>query len=170
MTRCAPPYAILLSAETSAALEALQRNVLQIRRRILRKEHPDTLRSMVDLSFILTQEGSYSEAEQLNREALDLRRGAVPEVVDEEDCAVPLLEAAFRLYGWRDETEAAEALGTTPAKVRAWRRGAERMDITQYMLLTSSVNVALVEAVKSRKRKNLGLSAAAEALGVRHDT
>ena len=84
--------------------------------------------------------------------------------------AVPLLEAAFRLYGWRDETEAAEALGTTPGKVRAWRRGAERMDITQYMLLTSSVNVALVEAVKSRKRKNVGLSAAAEALGVRHDT
>ena len=44
------------------------------------------------------------------------------------------------------------------------------MDITQYMLLTSSVNVALVEAVKSRKRKNVSLSAAAEALGVRPDT
>ena len=83
--------------------------------------------------------------------------------------AVPLLEAAFRLYGWQDETEAAEALGTTPGKVRAWRRGAERMDIAQYMALTTSVNVALVEAVKSRKRKNVGLSAAAEALGVRHE-
>jgi len=84
--------------------------------------------------------------------------------------AVPLLEAAFRLYGWQDETDAAEALGTTPGKVRAWRRGAERMDIAQYMALTTSVNVALVEAVKSRKRKNVGLSAAAEALGVRHET
>jgi len=84
--------------------------------------------------------------------------------------AVPLLEAAFRLYGWRDETDAAEALGTTPGKVRAWRQGAERMDIAQYMALTTSVNVALVEAVKSRKRKNVGLSAAAEALGVRHET
>ncbi len=84
--------------------------------------------------------------------------------------AVPLLEAAFRLYGWQNEADAAEALGTTPGKVRAWRRGTERMDIAQYMALTSSVNVALVEAVKSRKRKNVGLTAAAEALGVRHDT
>jgi transcriptional regulator with XRE-family HTH domain len=81
--------------------------------------------------------------------------------------AVPLLEAAFRLYRWRDETEAAEALGTTPEQVRAWRRGTERMDVTQYLALTTSVNVALVDAVKSRKTKNVGLSAAAEALGVR---
>ena len=84
--------------------------------------------------------------------------------------AVPLLEAAFRLYGWQDEREAAEALGTTSEQVRAWRRGSKRMDIAQYMALTTSVNVALVEAVKSRKRKNVGLSAAAEALGVRHET
>src|SRR3954453_17682290 len=28
--------------------------------------------------------------------------------------AVPLLEAAFRLYGWGDESEAAETLNTTP--------------------------------------------------------
>ncbi len=84
--------------------------------------------------------------------------------------AVPLLEAAFRLYGWQDETAAAEALGTSPGKVRAWRRGTERMDIAQYLALTSSVNVALVEAVKSRKRKNIGLSAAAEALGIQPDT
>ena len=44
------------------------------------------------------------------------------------------------------------------------------MDIAQYLALTSSVNVALVEAVKSRKRKNIGLSAAAEALGIQPDT
>ena len=50
------------------------------------------------------------------------------------------------------------------------RRGTERMDIAQYLALTSSVNVALVEAVKSRKRKNIGLSAAAEALGIQPDT
>jgi transcriptional regulator with XRE-family HTH domain len=84
--------------------------------------------------------------------------------------AVPLLEAAFRLYGWQDETAAAEALGTTPDQVRAWRRGTERMDIAQYMALTTSVNVALVDAVKSRKTKNIRLSAAAEALGVLPDS
>jgi transcriptional regulator with XRE-family HTH domain len=82
--------------------------------------------------------------------------------------AVPLLEAAFRLYGWRDETEAAEALGATPEQVRAWRRGAERMNIAEYLALTATVNVALIDAVKSRRKtENAGLSAAAEALGVR---
>jgi transcriptional regulator with XRE-family HTH domain len=81
--------------------------------------------------------------------------------------AVPLLEAAFRLHGWRDENEAAEALGTMPAKVRAWRRGSERMDIAQYLALTATVNVALVDAVKAGRARDDGLSAAAEALGVR---
>jgi transcriptional regulator with XRE-family HTH domain len=85
--------------------------------------------------------------------------------------AVPLLEAAFRLYGWRDEGDAAEALGATPEQVRAWRRGMKRMDIAQYLALTASVNVALADAVKSKRRtKNAGLSAAAEALGVQPDT
>jgi transcriptional regulator with XRE-family HTH domain len=81
--------------------------------------------------------------------------------------AVPLLEAAFRLYGWRDESDAAEALGVSPEKVRAWRRGSERMDIAQYMALTTTVNVALVDAVKSGKARKVEVSAAAEALGVR---
>jgi transcriptional regulator with XRE-family HTH domain len=81
--------------------------------------------------------------------------------------AVPLLEAAFRLSGWRDETDAAEALGVTPEKVRAWRSGSDRMDLSQYLALTTTVNVALVEAVKSGKARKVDLSAAAEALGVR---
>jgi transcriptional regulator with XRE-family HTH domain len=85
--------------------------------------------------------------------------------------AVPLLEAAFRLYGWPDETDAAEALGVTPDRVRAWRRGTARMDIAQHLALTTTVNVALAEAVKSkRKTKNVGLAAAAEALGVQPET
>ncbi len=83
--------------------------------------------------------------------------------------AVPLLEAAFRLYGWQDESDAAEALGATPAQVRAWRRGSKRMDIAQYMALTTTVNVALVDAVKSGKARNVDLTAAAQALGVRAD-
>ena len=81
--------------------------------------------------------------------------------------AVPLLEAAFRLYGWQDESEAADALGASVAEVRAWRSGSERMDIAQYLALTTSVNVALVDAVKTGKGRNAGLAAAAETLGVR---
>ena len=81
--------------------------------------------------------------------------------------AVPLLEAAFRLYGWGDETEAAEALGTTPEQVRAWRRGSERMDVADYMALTTTVNVGLVDAMKAGKAGDSEIAAAAEALGVR---
>ncbi len=79
---------------------------------------------------------------------------------------VPLLEAAFRLYGWQDEDEAAEALGTTPEQVRSWRRGSERMDVADYIALTSVVNVALADAMRTGEASELDLSGAAEALGV----
>ncbi len=80
--------------------------------------------------------------------------------------AVPLLEAAFRLYGWSDETQAAEALATTPEQVRAWRRGSRRMSIADYMALAATVNVALADALRSRRGRRVEVSAAAEALGV----
>lgn len=80
--------------------------------------------------------------------------------------AVPLLEAAFRLHAWQDEDEAAEALATTPEQVRAWRRGTERMDVADYLAMTTTVNVALVDAMKSGATSDLELTAAAEALGV----
>jgi transcriptional regulator with XRE-family HTH domain len=80
--------------------------------------------------------------------------------------AVPLLEAAFRLYGW-DEAEAAEVLSTTPEQVRAWRSGRERMDVADYMALTTTVNVGLVDAMKAGKAGDDDIAAAAEALGVR---
>jgi transcriptional regulator with XRE-family HTH domain len=80
--------------------------------------------------------------------------------------AVPLLEAAFRLYGWQSEDEAAQALGTTGDTVRSWRRGRERMDVADYMALTSIVNVGLADAVKADTTRGLDLAGAAEALGV----
>src|SRR5471030_1456818 len=81
--------------------------------------------------------------------------------------AVPLLEAALRLYGWSDEIEAAEALGTTPEQVRLWRSGRERMDVADYLALTATVNVGLVDAMKAGKAGDIDVSAAADALGVR---
>lgn len=83
--------------------------------------------------------------------------------------AVPLLEAAFRLFGWADEDEAADALAATPDQVRAWRRGSEKMGVAEYMTLTSIVNVALADAV-SRGRSGSGeFAAAAQALGLGSD-
>ena len=82
---------------------------------------------------------------------------------------MPLLEAAFRLYGWADEAEAAEALATTPEQVRAWRSGRERMDVADYMALTTTVNVGLVDAMKAGKAGDREIAAAADALGVRSE-
>lgn len=79
--------------------------------------------------------------------------------------ALPLLEAAFRLHGWEDEGEAAEALGTTPEQIRAWRRGTERIGVAEGMALTATVSVALADAMKTGNT-NDAVSAAAEALGM----
>src|SRR6476659_7173424 len=83
--------------------------------------------------------------------------------------AVPLLEAAFRLYGWTDEAEAAESLATTPEQVRSWRSGRERMDVADYMALTTTVNVGLVDAMKAGKAGDREIAAAADVLGVRSE-
>lgn len=80
--------------------------------------------------------------------------------------AVPLLEAAFRLFGWADESQAAEALGTSPERVRRWRAGAEQMAFADYLTLTSMVGVAAAEAMKGDDARIADLSAAAEELGI----
>jgi transcriptional regulator with XRE-family HTH domain len=80
--------------------------------------------------------------------------------------AVPLLEAAFRLLGW-NEAAAAEALGTSPEQVRAWRSGSEQMAFADYMTLTSIIGVAAAQAMKGGDARIADLAAAAETLGVR---
>lgn len=81
--------------------------------------------------------------------------------------AVPLLEAAFRLFGWKDEAAAAKALNTTSANVRAWRTGSEQMAFADYLTLTSIVGIAAAEAMKGDSTREADLSAAAELLGLR---
>jgi len=83
--------------------------------------------------------------------------------------SVPLLEAAFRLFGWKGDTAAAEALNTTPERVRAWRSGAEQMAFVDYLTLTSMIGIAAAEAMKGDERRVADLSAAAEVLGLRTD-
>ena len=80
--------------------------------------------------------------------------------------SVPLLEAAFRLFGWRDDGDAAEALGASPDQVRAWRRGEEQMAFADYLTLTSMIGIAAAEAMKGDEARIADLSAAAEELGL----
>jgi len=81
--------------------------------------------------------------------------------------AVPLLAAAFRLFGWLHDEDAADALGTTPDHVRAWRSGTERMEFADYVSLASMIGVAAAEAMKGDEARIADLNAAAETLGVR---
>lgn len=81
--------------------------------------------------------------------------------------AVPLLEAAFRLFGWTDDQAAADALHTEPDQVRRWRRGLDRMEIADYVTLASLVNIAVVDELKQGSPRSAELSKAAQALGIR---
>jgi transcriptional regulator with XRE-family HTH domain len=81
--------------------------------------------------------------------------------------AVPLLEAAFRLFAWQGEEQAAEALNATAAQVRRWRSGAEQMEFADFLTLTSMIGVAAAAAMRGGDARIADLSAAAEALGVR---
>lgn len=55
---------------------ALLQGSTEMRRRVLGPRHPDTLRSMDGLAWLLSREGHLSEAEKLQREILEARRAA----------------------------------------------------------------------------------------------
>ena len=80
--------------------------------------------------------------------------------------AVPLLEAAFQLFGWESEDSAAAALGTSPETLRRWRTGAEEMAFADYLTLTSMIGVAAAEAMRGDEARIADLSAAMEELGL----
>jgi eukaryotic-like serine/threonine-protein kinase len=52
----------------------LLQQAVEIQKRVLGPEHPETLKSASSLGYILFQEGHYTEAEKLDREALDVQR------------------------------------------------------------------------------------------------
>jgi eukaryotic-like serine/threonine-protein kinase len=54
--------------------QALHQQSLEIRRRVLGPEHPETLSSMNNLANALDKEGHYAEAEKFYRESLGIRR------------------------------------------------------------------------------------------------
>ena len=54
--------------------QSLQQESLEIRRRVLGPEHPETLQSMNDLAHALYHEARGADAEKLYREALDIER------------------------------------------------------------------------------------------------
>lgn len=79
---------------------------------------------------------------------------------------VPLLDAAFRLFSWKSDADAAEALSATPEQVRSWRDGSVQMAFSEYMILASMIGVAAASAMGGNGEASPELAAAAEALGV----
>ena len=69
--------------------------------------------------------------------------------------AIPLLEASFRLFHWKDDDEAAAALKVSPSQVRTWRQGAEPMNAIDYLSLTAVVNLGIAEAMRSAETSDL---------------
>lgn len=80
--------------------------------------------------------------------------------------AVPLLEAAYRLFGWATDNAAAAALHVESEQVRRWRRGLDRMELADYVTLASLVNIAVVDQLKRGGQATPELEAAASELGI----
>jgi transcriptional regulator with XRE-family HTH domain len=81
--------------------------------------------------------------------------------------AARLLEAAFRLFRWKGDVEAAEALNARPDQVRRWRRGAEPMSVVDYMSLTAIVNLGIADAMRAGDASTFDLAGATKSLGLR---
>jgi hypothetical protein len=57
-----------------AEAEQMEREILDVRRRVLGPEHPHTLKKMSNLGCSLHGQGKHAEAEQMQRELLDVQR------------------------------------------------------------------------------------------------
>jgi hypothetical protein len=53
----------------------MQRGLLDVRRRVLGPEHPGTLHTVGNLACFLRDQGKHAEAEQMEREVLDVNAG-----------------------------------------------------------------------------------------------
>ena len=73
LPRCTVWARFLLQGRYAEA-EKLDRETLDIQRRVLGIEDPDTLRSMNSLASVLDEDGRYAEAEKLDHETLDIQR------------------------------------------------------------------------------------------------
>lgn len=116
--------------------QSLYERALEIRRRALGPEHPDTLTSMNNLALVLWKELRYPEAERLDRETIEIRRRVLgPE---HPDTLKSMSNLALVL---QDEGHYAEAEKLDRERLDVERRvlGPEHPDT-----LGSMVNLALV--------------------------
>jgi tetratricopeptide (TPR) repeat protein len=103
VANCNANRALYWTGREHRIIERRYRETLDIRRRVLGPEHPDTLRSMHNLGDILYEEGRYAEAEKLLRETLNISRRVLgPEYPDTAASTYSLGSIAL-CRGKRDE-------------------------------------------------------------------
>jgi hypothetical protein len=87
-------YLLLLGEYTTA--ESFLRLSLEIREKILGREHPDTLTSVSHLGSVLSSQGKYDEAEAMQRQALEGREKVLGQ--EHPDTLTSVYHLAFLLY------------------------------------------------------------------------
>ena len=73
------PCLDILESRTVERSEELDVQVMDIRKRVLGEEHPDTLTSMANLASIYWNQGRWKEAEELNVQVMEIRRRVLGE-------------------------------------------------------------------------------------------
>lgn len=116
--------------------QSLYTDAIEIRRRVLGTESPDTLRSMHGLCRALRKQGKYAEAEKLQRETLDIQRRVLgPE---HPDTLASMGELAAILYNEGRYPEA-EKLGQGALDVERRVLGPEYSETQWSMVILASI-------------------------------
>src|SRR5207253_1842225 len=100
--------------------QSLLTDAVNIRRRVLGPQNPDTLSSINGVCRLLWEQGHYAEAEKLGRETLDMRRRVLgPEHID---TLSSMSQLATILYneGRYDEAEKLEHETLATPRQRIW--------------------------------------------------
>jgi Tfp pilus assembly protein PilF len=62
---------VLSSERKYKEAEAMHRRALEVSEKVLRREHPDTFTSVINLGYVLSKQGKYKEAQAMTRRALE---------------------------------------------------------------------------------------------------
>ena len=116
--------------------QSLFTDAVQIRRRVLGPENPETLRSMNRMSAVLREQGHYPEAEKLERDTLDIQRRILgPE---HPDTLASISQLAAILYYEGRYTEA-EKLGQQALESKHRILGPEHPETLWSMVILASI-------------------------------
>ncbi|RDW56351.1 hypothetical protein BP5796_13226 [Coleophoma crateriformis] len=128
--------------EKYAKAEKMHRETLDLNKKVLGREHPDTLISMDILGRTLSLQGKYAEAEILHREALHLGEKILgPEHPDTLTSMANLASIYWSQGRWKE----AEELGVEVLEMRKMVLGLEHPDT-----LTSMANLASIYQSQGR--------------------